>query len=62
MAGASSDTAVKSATAPQKRIVQFHLLPQNEFVTIPDELFIYSGFLREYKRGMLNKNATNSCR
>ena len=59
MAGSSSNTAVKSTTTSQKRIVQFHLLPQNEFVNIPDELFIYSGFLREYKRGMLNQNATN---
>uniref|UniRef100_A0A915PD02 Uncharacterized protein n=1 Tax=Meloidogyne floridensis TaxID=298350 RepID=A0A915PD02_9BILA len=35
-------------------MAKFHLLPQNEYVTIPEDLFIYSGFLREYKKGMLN--------
>uniref|UniRef100_A0A915N7I0 Uncharacterized protein n=1 Tax=Meloidogyne javanica TaxID=6303 RepID=A0A915N7I0_MELJA len=47
-------TTTKSSTAPIKLMAKFHLLPQNEYVTIPEDLFIYSGFLREYKKGMLN--------
>ncbi|CAK5090689.1 unnamed protein product [Meloidogyne enterolobii] len=47
-------TTTKSFTAPIKLMAKFHLLPQNEYITIPEDLFIYSGFLREYKKGMLN--------
>ncbi|KAL7074318.1 hypothetical protein ACQ4LE_006404 [Meloidogyne hapla] len=48
-----SDLTTKSST-PTKHVAKFHLLPQDDYVTIPEDLFIYSGFLREYKKGMLN--------
>uniref|UniRef100_A0A915MBY3 Uncharacterized protein n=1 Tax=Meloidogyne javanica TaxID=6303 RepID=A0A915MBY3_MELJA len=46
----TTTTTTKSSTAPIKLMAKFHLLPQNEYVTIPEDLFIYSGFLREYTR------------
>ena len=53
MADAMKSTPTKSNNA------KFQLDPEGELVDIPDELFIYSTFLREYKKSMM-KDKCNS--
>jgi hypothetical protein len=47
------------STPTKSNNAKFRLDPEGELVDIPDELFIYSTFLREYKKVMMKDKCNN---
>jgi len=49
-----------SSQVQQTHTAAFLLQPNKELVEIPEEMFIWSNFLREYKKSMLVDNKGNN--
>lgn len=48
-----------SSQVQQTHVAAFLLQPNKELVEIPEEMFIWSNFLREYKKSMMIDNKGN---